>query len=127
METQVKRIERTALLLVVVATAVSVVFWDWRIVLGVALGGGLAALNFHVLRRIMQSLFKSSGAKPQQQAALGVVLMLKFAVLGTIIFLVIRFVPVNMVALMAGISVVVAAIFIEGICTLLRGVAAESE
>ena len=127
MKEHVKRIERIALLLVGLATLASLVFWDERIVLGVGLGGVLAAVNFHALRRIMAAIFQAEGNRPQKQALTGVLLTFKFGVLAACIFLVVKFAPVNAVAFMVGISVVVLSIFVEGFRILLRGPEAQAE
>ena len=127
MKEHVKRIERVALSLVGLATLASLVFWDGRIVLGVGLGGMLAALNFHVLRRIMAAIFQAEGSSTQKQAFTGVLLTFKFGALAAVVFLVVNYAPVEPVAFMVGISVVVLSIFIEGFRIMLRGPAAQSE
>lgn len=126
-ELSVRHIERTSLVLVGLATLVSLLLWERSVVLGVAVGGGLAALNFIALRRLLQGLFHSSGTTPQKQALLGILLTLKFGLLATAIFLIIKFVPVSPVALLVGISLVVLSIFVEGFASLFRGAAAQSE
>jgi hypothetical protein len=119
-----KKIERTSLVLVCAATLASLLFWDVAVLLGVALGGGLAALNFFALRRIMGAIFASSG---QRQALMAVLLTLKFGVLAACIYLIVKYVPVDPTALLAGISVVVLSIFFEGARAMLGGAAAQSE
>ncbi len=126
-EQALKRIERTTLVLVCCATLVSLLLWDRAVFLGVGLGGGLAALNFLALRRLMAALFRGADGRPQRQAVMGVLLTLKFGVLAGSIFLVIRFLPVDPVALMVGISVVVLSIFVEGLGVVLRAATAPSE
>jgi len=117
----IHRIERLALLLTGMATLTCLVATQqlpW--VLGVALGGLLGVGNFYLLRRIVGSLFGGE-ASSRQQLAMAVLLTLKFGFLAVSIFLVIRFTPVNALALLCGISVVVLAIFVEGFRTVLRG------
>ena len=127
MKEHVKRIERIALLLVGLATLASLVFWDSRIVLGVGLGGALATLNFHALRRIMAAIFRAEGSSAQKQVFTGLMLTFKFGFLAAAVFLVVKYAPVDPVAFMAGISVVVLSIFIEGFRIMLRGPQAQSE
>lgn len=122
---QVQRIERTALLLVGAAILVSVLFWDLRIIFGVAVGGGLAVLNFYALRRIVQAIV--AGSNPRKQVLLVVLLTAKFGFLAAVIYLAIKLLPVNPYALLIGISVVVLSIFVEGFRSMLSGAAAESE
>jgi len=121
-EQTVQRVERIALVLVAVATLISLVSMDRAIFLGVGLGGALAAANFHALRRILQALFKSHDQKSSsRQAMLSVLLTIKFGLLAACIFLVVRYLPVNPMAFLAGISTVVLAIFVEGVRVVLRG------
>ena len=121
----VERIERLAALLVAAATAASLLFGDWRVVLGVGLGGALAVLNFAALRRIMQGIFATDSRR--RQTVMTVLLMTKLAVLAVVIYLIIRYVPVHAIALIAGISVVVISIFIEVFRSVLCRAAAPSE
>ena len=127
MKENVQRIERVALLLVGLATLASLVFWDVRIVLGVGVGGALAALNFHALRRIMGAVFQAEGSSLQKQAFTGVLLAFKFGFLAACVFVIVKYAPIDPVAFMVGISVVVLSIFIEGFRIMLRGPAAQSE
>ena len=121
-EQTVQRVERIALVLVAVATLISLVSMDRAIFLGVGLGGALAAANFHALRRILQALFKSHDQKSSsRQAMLSVLLTIKFGLLAACIFLVVRYLPVNPMAFLAGISTVVLAIFVERVRVVLRG------
>lgn len=113
----VERIERLGALLVALATLGSLLLGDWRVVLGVGLGGGLAVLNFAALRRIMQGIFASDN--PRRQIVMTLLLLGKLALLAAVIYAIVRYVPVNAVALLGGISVVVLAIFVEGFRTVL--------
>jgi hypothetical protein len=108
----VLRVEKIGFLLVGVATLVSLLFQDRAMVLGVGLGSALAALNFSALRRILQGIF--TGKNPRKQLFLGILLTIKFALLATAIYLIIKFIPISAIAFIIGISVVVMAIFVEG-------------
>jgi hypothetical protein len=121
----VERIERLAALLVALATLASLLFGDRRVVLGVGLGGALAVLNFAALRRIMQGIVASDSRR--RQTVMAVLLMTKLAVLAVVIYVILRHVPVHAIALIAGISVVVVSIFVEGFRTVLCRTAAPSE
>jgi hypothetical protein len=98
--------KRTAQILVVFLLA-SLWFKSWAVSLGLIMGGGIALLNFRWLRRILSgyifahkkySLFQLGG---------------KFFALLLVIFLVIRFVRVDPLALMIGISTLVLGIVFE--------------
>jgi hypothetical protein len=114
-----QRIERLSLLLAVLAAGASLLCKSWSVTLSVALGGVLATLNFFALRRILQGIF--TGKSPRKQVLLGVLLTLKFSVIAAGIYLIMKWLPVNAIALIAGLSVVVLSIFVEGFRTVLRG------
>lgn len=126
-ELSAHRVERTALGLVGVATLASLLVGDRAVVLGIGVGGGMAAVNFMALRRILGSIFRSAGSNPQKQAVMAVLLMLKFGVLAASLYLVLRYVPLSALAFLVGVSLVVLAIFAEGLVSMLRGPAAQSE
>ena len=126
-EQTVQRVERISLVMVVMATLASLVAWQRPVFLGVGLGGLLAAANFYALRRILQSLFQAEGKRSGKQAVLAVLLTAKFGLLAASIFLVVRYLPVEPLAFLAGMSTVVLAIFIEGIRVVLRGAEATPE
>lgn len=110
----VRRIERTSLVLLGVALLASLFTWQPRFVLGVALGGGLATLNFWALRRLIGALLVE-GQTRRRQGVMGLLLALKFGILGASLFLIIRFVPVHPIGLLVGVSTLVLAIFIVGL------------
>ncbi len=121
----VRRIERLSLLLVALATLLSLLFQDRAISLGVGIGGALAALNFYSLRRIMQAIMQ--GDNPRKQAIMAILLTFKFAAIAASIYLILKFIPINAVAFLAGISVVVLAIFMEGFRTVFLAPATPTE
>jgi hypothetical protein len=121
----IHRIERLSFLLVAIATLMSLLLSDRTIFLGVGLGGVLAALNFVALRRLLQGILQGHNAR--KQAILAFLLTLKFGAIAALIYLIVRFIPVNPIALIGGISVVVLAIFVEGFRTVLSGAEATSE
>lgn len=123
----IHRVERIAIVFVAVATLLSLLFWPRAVFLGVATGGGLAAVNFYALRRILQGILQASGRNPAKQVMLAVLLTLKFGVLAACLFLIVKYVAVDPVAFMVGISLVVLAIFIEGFCSVFRRTAAQPE
>ena len=127
MKEHVQRIERIALLLVGLATLVSLLTWDARVVLGVGLGGVLGAVNFHALRRIMAAIFAAEGSSNRKLAFCGILLTFKFGVLAAALFAVVTYTPVDPLAFIVGVSVVVLSIFIEGFRIILQTPAAQSE
>jgi len=118
MSQPIQRIEKLSALLVGIATVASLALRDYRITLGVALGGALATLNFWALRRILQGIVQ--GKNPRRQAFLGLLLTFKLGIVAAVIYLAVRLLPIHPVAFLVGISFVVLAIFIEGFRTVLR-------
>lgn len=100
-------IEKRSAQILVLFLLASLWFQSWAVSLGLILGGGIALLNFRWLRHILSgyvfahkrySLFQLVG---------------KFFALLLVIFLVIRFVRVNPLALVIGISTLVLGIVFE--------------
>ena len=77
------------------------VFW------GLILGGGLAILNFHWLRRILEK------AIFDQQWLYSFQILIKFIFLGGAIYIVLRYAKVHPVAFVAGISTLLMGILFE--------------
>ena len=126
-EQTVQRVERISMVMVIMATLASLIAWQRPVFLGVGLGGVLAFANFHALRRILQGLFQSQGKRSGKQAALAVLLTAKFGLLAASIFIVVRYLPVEPLAFVAGMSTVVLAIFVEGIRVVLNESEAAAE
>lgn len=112
-------IERLAAALVVVATIVASLVASPRFALGVALGGLLSVLNFWALRNVLRGLMRAQ--HPPKQAGLALLLMLKFAVMGVAIFLLINYAPLDASGLLVGVSIVVLSILIAGFRIAARG------
>jgi ABC-type multidrug transport system fused ATPase/permease subunit len=98
--------KRTAQILVVFLLA-SLWFQSWAVSLGLILGGGIALLNFRWLRRILSGYIFAHKKYSLFQ------LVGKFFALVLVIFLVIRFVRVDPLALVIGISTLVLGIVFE--------------
>lgn len=112
-------IERLAAALVVLATIAASLLASPRFALGVALGGLLSVLNFWALRTVLRGLMRAQ--HPPKQAGLALLLMLKFALMGVAIFLLINYAPLDASGLLVGVSIVVLAILIEGFRIAARG------
>lgn len=121
----IQRIERISLLLLGVMTLASLLLWDTGITLGVALGGLFGTANFYALRRLVQTI--AAGGSAPKQAMIVVLLMLKFGVLAVLIYLAMKLLPINPLALLVGISVLVLSIFVEGFRSMSSGTAPQSE
>jgi hypothetical protein len=84
-------------------------FQSWAVSLGLILGGGIALLNFRWLRRILSGYLFA-----HKKYSLFQLVGKFFALLG-VLFLVIRFVRVDPLALVAGISTLVLGIVFEAV------------
>ena len=100
-------IEKRTAQIVVVFLVASLWFQSWAVSLGLILGGGIALLNFRWLRRILSGYIFAHKKYSLFQ------LVGKFFALLLGIFLVIRFVRVDPLALVIGISTLVLGIVFE--------------
>lgn len=98
--------KRSAQILAVLLLA-SLWFQSWAVSLGLILGGGIALLNFRWLWRIL-SQYLMTKKKYSLFHLIG-----KFFILLLVLFVVIRFAPVNPVALIVGISTLVLGMVFE--------------
>lgn len=100
-------IEKRCVQILVVLLLASFWFQSWAVSLGLVLGGAIALLNFRWLWSILRRYLKSKKKYSLFQ------LIGKFFLLALAIFLAIRFVRVNPVALVIGVSTVVFGIVFE--------------
>ena len=86
-----------------------------KVALGIILGGLIVAVNFHLLRRTLKNTLHPDSVLEKGRSVVGSVLFkyyIRFAVSGVLIFLLISNHIVHPVGLLAGLSVVVASIFL---------------
>lgn len=105
-------------------TVASLLLWDLKFSLGVALGGLLATVNFHFLNRTVKRQFR-----PGHQASIvGVVgrYYLRFLATGVIILLLLMFNLVGPIGLLIGLSVVVLNLTLSGLLMARRAIAKEA-
>jgi hypothetical protein len=121
---QSNNIERISLLLLAVATLLALVLADIPFALGTFVGGLLGVGNFAILRRLMAGIV-ASGSQPKK-AMLSFILLFKFGLVGALIFVVMKYLPIDPVGLMIGVSTVVISIFVEGFRMVQRETAAQS-
>lgn len=122
---QLHFIERLSLILTAIVTLVTFFTSDLNITLGVLFGGLLGTANFYVLRRLMAGMIRA-GNQPRQ-AILCLLLLAKFGILGSFIFLALRFLPLDGLSMMLGFSLVVISIFFEGFRSIICRSAPQSE
>src|SRR5947199_8227046 len=101
-------VEKTTLLLAAVAIAISLVLLGRHTAFGVSMGAGLMALNAYALRRIGQRAFKTF-----KKPGLAVLLFnLKMGILLALIWAIIRYLHVDPIAFLVGISIFPVAIVV---------------
>jgi hypothetical protein len=105
--------KRSAHFLILLLLA-SLWFQSWSISLGLILGGGVAILNFRWLWRIVEKVLF------EQKKFYGIQALIRFILLGGVVFLVLRYLPVNPIAFVVGTSTLVAGIIFEVIRESLR-------
>lgn len=97
-------------LLLVMATAIGFLYFASDVGLGIAVGGVLVTLNFHMLAKTLKKAFRS----PHITSISGVLLKyyIRFSITGVIIFILLITHRVNPIGLIVGLSVVVASMML---------------
>jgi len=98
--------KRSAQFLILLLLA-SLWFQSGSVSLGLILGGGVAILNFRWLWRIVEKVLF------EQKKFYGIQALVKFILLVTVVFLILRYIAVNPIAFIVGLSTLVAGILFE--------------
>jgi len=98
--------KRSAQFLILLLLA-SLWFQSGYISLGLILGGGVAILNFRWLWRIVEKVLF------EQKKFYGIQALIKFILLAIVVFLILRYIAVNPIAFIVGLSTLVAGILFE--------------
>lgn len=108
------RILRSMAVAVTLAVIVSAPFAQWRITAGLLLGGILSLLNHHWLRSSTAAAFSvvAHGAKPKLKL---VQYILRYLVVGAVVFLAYKLNLVSIGATIAGLCSFVVALFVEAL------------
>lgn len=115
-----RAIEKLNLVVGALLVAGSLLFRRGDVILGTALGAGLSALNFHAIRRVVAAVLASRS--PRKQGLLMATLLVKMAVLIALVWVVIRYAPVSVLAFIVGLSTFLVSVLLLG---LRAGAAAE--
>ena len=118
-------IERLSLVIVALTTLGALAAGRGSLAAGIGAGGLLGVANFYALRRLMGAIVRARPGAARGAASL--LLVLKFGILAVILYLAMTHLPLDPMGVLAGFSIVVVAIFVEGFRVVLRGAAAESE
>jgi hypothetical protein len=112
------RIERWNGLFAAVLILGAVVLFDVEVAVGVAVGAGLAIVNFYGMRRLVAASLRRQG---MGRAALQLLLIAKMGILFLLVFLAIRFLPLHPAGLAVGLSVFLISIAVESVRHALHG------
>jgi hypothetical protein len=114
----VERIGRSAAVICVVAAAVALAVWGVKVAAGVLGGGLLIGISFYTLGQGVAALvLGATGGASARQAVTGalVKLVLRYALLGFLAYVMIARLRLHPIGLLAGASSVAAAAFIEAV------------
>src|ERR1035441_6257499 len=106
LERACRRIVRSMAALAAAGTAVAWGAWDWRYGTGFLLGALISGLNFLFIRGMVIRL---GGARPRG----GFRMAVRYPLLAGCAYVILRFSPIKVSAVLAGIFVFTAAVFIE--------------
>ncbi len=112
-EIRLAAIERIQWVILALFTLGSLAFWDWRITLGVFIGGLIVILNFKALRMIIESGFARGKISGSFFVKYVIKFLALFAALAGIVFLLRG--TINLIAFLVGLLTVFLAIVVEGI------------
>jgi hypothetical protein len=112
-EIKLSSIERTQWVILALLTLGSLAFWDWRITLGVVIGGIIVILNFKALRMILQSGFSQGKISGSFFVKYAIKFLALLAAVGGVAFLLQG--RINLVAFLVGLLTIFLAIVVEGI------------
>ncbi|MCA1794363.1 MAG: ATP synthase subunit I [Desulfotignum sp.] len=110
-------------LLLVVSAMVAVMTTSMSFYLGVVAGGLIVAVNFHLLKRTINNSIRPEVVSEKGRSLVGHVMVkyyIRFAVSALLIFLLISNHIVHPLGLLAGLSVVVASVFIVTLLVVTR-------
>lgn len=106
------RIMRWMLLLMSAGAVAATVYGGWRWGSGYLLGAGASYLNFHWLKRLVNSLGEAAAGKPPR-ARVAVVLGLRYLLLGLAGYAILNYSTLSLTAALIGLFVSTAAVILE--------------
>ena len=102
------RIGRIVVVIAALGTCGALAFGGWKTGLGFLVGSSLSALNFYFLHKLVQGL----GAVRQPRYRT-VILGFRYLLLGGAAYVILRVSPISLKAVLAGLFVLTAAVFVE--------------
>lgn len=105
-----RAVERFNLVIAAAVCLGSLLFWQRGVAFGAFLGAGLAVVNFWAIRRVSEAGLKT---KSQRKRLILVSLLLaKMAALIALVYVVIRYLPISILAFIVGLSTFLLSIMI---------------
>jgi ATP synthase I chain len=102
------RIGRILAVVAVLGTCGALVLGGWRTGAGFLLGAAISGLNYHWLHRLVESL--GAGGHPRYRS---VILGFRYLILGGGAYVIVRLSQIHLTAVLAGLFVLTAAVFVE--------------
>jgi hypothetical protein len=112
-EIKLSSIEKTQWVILALFTLGSLPFWDWKITLGVLIGGIIVILNFKALRMIIESGFSRGKISGSFFVKYAIKFLALFAAVAGVVFLLRG--KINLIAFLVGLLTIFLAIVVEGI------------
>lgn len=109
---QLESIERWNLIFAGILILASAILFDRAVAVGVTVGALLSAANFYGIRRLWQAALRNEGQKRQ---ILQILMLGKMVGLMVLVFLAIKYLPLNPVALAIGMSTFLLSIAVESV------------
>ena len=112
-----ERIQRTMIVIGVAALLTAWGYFGWRIGLGVALGGSIAYLNFHWLKKVVAGIADLTIESGSPASSRGVVhrFLLRYFLMALVAFAILTVSRESLYGLFAGLFLPVAAILCEAV------------
>jgi hypothetical protein len=107
------RIGRILTMVAVLGTCGALAFGGWKTGAGFLLGAAISGLNFYWLHKLIEAI--GAGGRPRFRS---IVLGFRYLILGGGAYVIVRLSPISLKALLAGLFVLTAALFVEVICEL---------
>jgi hypothetical protein len=102
------RIGRTLSTIAVLGTCGALMLGGWKAGAGFLLGAAISGLNYYWLHKLVASL--GSGARPRHRT---VILGFRYLILGGGAYVILRVSPISLTAVLVGLFVLTAAVFVE--------------
>ncbi len=101
------RIGRAMVVIAAAGTLTSLALLGWQIAAGFLLGAALSGLNFRWLKKLVEGLAMKTPPRSRY------ILAFRYVLLGAGAYVIVRFTPISSTAVLVGLFVLTAAVFVE--------------